>query len=60
LELAEEEDEEEEVDRVPTPNVREMLVLQKEFYMPKRVSRRRAKGNTSFTPGAPSEGRCVA
>jgi len=57
--LEEEEEREEEIATVLAPDIGENCLFYKGFYMSKRVPRRRAKGNISFTPGAPSKGRCA-
>jgi len=59
LELAKEEEEEEAADTVLAPDVVQLLVLKRLLHA-KESAKRKAKGSTSFTPGAPSKGRCVA
>ena len=58
-ELVEEEDEEEEATMVLTPDVGELLVLQRILHAKERM-REENQRDTSFIPDAPSKQKCVA
>ena len=58
-ELVEEEEEEEETTTVLTPDVGDLLVLQRILYAKERM-REENQRDTSFIPDAPSKQKCVA